>query len=77
MSRYKIEVGYFSSCYCFCKTPGRLPTGYGRESNDCYFRGGTIYNDAASSLVWVEIQVSVGSNDNVMGKSMFDQWLWD
>ena len=77
MSRYKIEVGYFSSCYCFCKTPGRLPTGYGRESNDCYFRGGTIYNDAASSLVWVENHVSLGSNKTAMVNSRFEKWLLD
>ena len=48
-----------------------------RESRDRSFQGGTIYNDAAPSLIWVENQVSLGSNDTVMGKSRFDQWLWD
>jgi hypothetical protein len=57
--------------------PGRLPTGYGQESQDRHFQGGTIYNDAASGLIWVENQVSLGANETVMGKARFEQWLWD
>ena len=68
MSRDKIEVGYFVSI--------DQPTGYGRDSNYCRFQGGTIYNDAASSLVWVENQFYLEINENVMGKSRFEQWLW-
>ena len=69
LSRDKIEVGYFVSTDKFvCKTPGRLPTGYGRESIGRSFQGGTIYNDSTSSLVWVENKVSLGSNETVMGK---------
>jgi len=54
-----------------------LPTGYGRESQDRRFQGGTIYNDAASGLIWVENQISLGANETVMGKARFEQWLWD
>jgi hypothetical protein len=54
-----------------------LPTRYGRESQDHRFQGGTIYNDAASGLIWVENQVSLGANETVMGKAHFEQWLWD
>ncbi len=54
-----------------------MPTGYGRESQDRRFQGGTIYNDAASGLIWVENQVSLGANETVMGKARFEQWLWD
>jgi hypothetical protein len=54
-----------------------LPTGYGRESKDPCFQGGTIYNDSASGLIWVENQVSLGANKTVMGKARFKQWLWD
>jgi len=54
-----------------------LPTGYGRESQDRRFQGGTIYNDAASGLIWVENQVSLGANETVMGMAHFKQWLWD
>ncbi len=28
-------------------------------------------------LIWVENQVSLGANETVMGKSCFEQWLWD
>ncbi len=52
-----------------------MPKGYGPESADRRFQGGTIYNDAASGLIWVENQVSLGANETVMGK--FEQWLWD
>ena len=74
----KIEVGDLVSTDQFvCNTPGSLPTGYGRESSNRSFQGGTIYNDAASSLVWVENQVSLGSNETVMDKSRFEKWRWD
>ena len=78
MSHEKIEVGDFvSTDHCFCKTPGCLPTSYGRESRDCRFQVGTIYNDANSSFIWVENQVSLGRNENVKVKSRFEKWLWD
>jgi len=54
-----------------------LPTGYGRESQDRRFQGGTIYNDAASGLIWDENQVSLGANETVMGKARLEQWMWD
>ncbi len=78
LSRDQYEVGVFVSTDQFiCRTPGRLPKGYGRESADRRFQGGTIYKDAASGLIWVENQVSLGANETVMGKSCFEQWLWD
>jgi hypothetical protein len=53
------------------------PNSYGRESKERRFQGGEIYNDAASSLIWVENQVYLGANETVMGKACFEQWLWD
>ena len=51
ITRDQYEVGDFVSTDQFiCKTPGRLPTGYGQESQDRRFQGSTIYNDAASGL---------------------------
>jgi hypothetical protein len=41
------------------------------------FNGGTIYNDAASGLIWVENQVSLGASETIMGKERFEQWLYD
>ncbi len=49
------ESGFVSTEQFICKTPGRLPTGYGHESQYRHFKGGTnILNDAASVLKWVE-----------------------
>jgi hypothetical protein len=78
ITRDQYNVGDFVSIDQFiCKTPGHLPTRYGRESQDCCFQGGTIFNDAASGLIWVENQVSLGANKMVMGKARFEQWLFD
>jgi hypothetical protein len=67
LSRDQYVVGDFVSTDQFiCWTPGCLPEGYGRESADCRFQGGTIYNDAASGLIWVENQVSLGANETVI-----------
>jgi hypothetical protein len=52
ITRDQYNVGDFVSTDQFiCKTPGRLPTGYGQESQDRRFQGGTIYSDAASGLI--------------------------
>ena len=58
-------------------TPGRLPSGYGREAPSSRFQGGTIYNDAATGIIWVENQASLGANETVLGKERFEQWLWE
>ncbi len=60
-----------------CRTPGRLPSGYGHESRNGRFHGGTIYNDAASRLIWVENQVSLGASETIMGKERFEKWLYN
>ncbi len=77
ITRDQYNVGDLVSTDQFmCKTPRRLRTKYGRESQDCHFQGGTIFNDAASGLIWVENQVSFGANKTVMGKMCFEQWLY-
>ncbi len=60
-----------------CRTPGQLPSGYGHEGGNGRFHGGTIYNDAASGLIWVENQVSLGASETIMDKERFEQWLYD
>jgi hypothetical protein len=78
LSRNRYEVGDFVSTNQFiCKTPGWLPESYGRESKERHFQGGAIYNDAASGLIWVENQFSLGANETVMSMACFKQWLWD
>jgi hypothetical protein len=76
--RDQYNIGDFVSTDQFiCKTPRCLPTGYGRESQGHCFHGGTIFNDAASRLIWVKNQVSLGANKTVTGKACFEQWLYD
>ena len=76
LSRDKYEVGGFMSTNQFVvKTPGRLPSEFGRERHNNRFHVGTIYNDAASGLIWVENQVSLGANKTIVGKAWFEQWL--
>jgi hypothetical protein len=66
----KYEVGDFVSTDQFiCRTPGQLPQGYGRKSANQCFQGGTVYNDAALGLIWVENQVSLGAYETVTGKA--------
>ena len=66
LARDKYEVGdFFSTDQFVLCTPGRLPTRYGRERRHNLFHGGTIYNDAASSLIWVDNQVSLVENETV------------
>ena len=43
------------------KTPGRQLDGYGREGESNRYHVGTIFNDAASGVIWVENQISLGS----------------
>ena len=77
ISHNKLDVENFVSTDQFvCRTPGRLPSGYGREGTNRQFNGG-IYNDAASGLIWVENQVSLGASETIMGKVRFEQWLYD
>ncbi len=60
-----------------CRTPGRLPSGYGHEGCNGRFHSGTIYNNASSGLIWVENQVSLGASETIMGKEHFEQWLYN
>ena len=59
------------------KIPGRLPTGYGQEGPDSTYHGGTIFNDAASGIIHVENQVSMGTGETIASKLRFEQWLYD
>jgi len=78
LSRDQYKPGDLVSADQFVvNTPGRLPTGYGREASSSRFHGGTIYNDAATGIIWVENQVSLGANETVMGKARFEEWLWE
>ena len=57
------------------KTPGRQLDGYGREGEDNRYHGGTIFNDAASGVIWVENQIGLGAGETIMAKEVFEEWL--
>ena len=59
------------------KTPGRLIKGYGRDAAHNCFHGGTIFQGAASNLVRVQPQVSNGAGETVVGRSSFEDWIWN
>ena len=70
----KYQPGDFISMDQFVvKTPGRLEGGYGREGANNRYHGGTIFNDAASGIIWVENQVSLGAGETIMAKETFEQ----
>ena len=54
------------------KTPGCLPTGFGRESITNMFHCGTIFRDAASKYIHVQNQVSLGAGETVNAKVGFE-----
>ena len=77
LAKDKYEPGDFiSTDQYIVRTPGRLLSGYGREALHNCFQGGTIYQDAASKLVRVQNQVSLGTGETTIGKSAFEDWIW-
>ena len=74
LTRDKYNVGDFVSLDQYVvKTPGRLPTGFGRESITNMFHGGTIFRDAASKYIHVQNQVSLGAGETVNAKVGFEE----
>ena len=58
LARGKYKVRDFMSTDQFVvNKPERISSGFGRERHKNRYHGGTIYNDAASGLIWVENQV--------------------
>ena len=55
--------------------PGLWPTEYRLESSYYRFHGFTLYNDATTSIIWVENQVSLLASETVLRKERFEQWL--
>jgi hypothetical protein len=77
LSRDRYETGGFVSADLFVvKTPGRLFSGFGHE-DERDFHGGTIFQDAATGIIWVECQVSLGAGETIMAKIRFEEWLWE
>lgn len=78
LTRNKYKVGDFVLLDQYVvKTPGCLPSGYGRKSITNMFHGGTIFRDAASKYIRVQNQVSLGASETVNAKIGFEEWLWE
>ena len=78
LSRNKYEAGDFVSADQFVvNTPGRLLNGFGKESSREKLHGGTIFQDAATGIIWVECQVLLGAGGTLMSKMPFEEWLWE
>jgi hypothetical protein len=54
--------------------PGRLPDTYGKESNKEKYRGGTIFYDHASGVIFLRHQVSLRAGETVRAKRAFEQF---
>ena len=53
--------------------PGRLFGGYGKEPPEKCCNGGTIFVDAATGLLYPVPQVSLGADETVQAKSLFEE----
>ena len=74
----KYEAGDFvSTDHFIVSTPGRLLEGYGREGKNNRYHGGTIFNDAATGIIWAESQVSLNASETLLSKAWFEQWLME
>ena len=61
LERDKYKVGDLVSADQFLVVfPGELLEGYGHESNNDRYHGGTVFNDAVSGIIWVENQLLLG-----------------
>ena len=67
----KYEVGYFVSEDQLIVTTGCLPIRYVHEVSHPCFHGGTIFQDTATGIIWIENQVLLGAGENVMEKNRF------
>ncbi len=78
LSRDRYEAGDFVSADQFVlNTRGCLLSGFGHENASDKFHGGTIFQDAATSIIWVECQVSLCAGETIMSKLCFEEWLWE
>jgi hypothetical protein len=55
------------------KVTGQLPHMRGKESEQEQYIGGMIYVDEASGFIYAKHQVSLGANETVRGKHLFER----
>ena len=57
--------------------PRRLPHTYGKEKKDDQYNGGTLFIDHASSMVFIQHQVSLRTGEALQAKHKFEQLACD
>ena len=70
--RYFVSVDHFVA-----NTSVWLSTVYVQEPSSYLFHGGTLYNDSATGIIWVENQVSLGASETVLMKERYEKCLWE
>ena len=52
-------------------------SGFGHENACDKLHGGTIFQDTATGIIWIECQVSLGAGEIIMAKVYFEECLWE
>ena len=56
-------------------TPGQQLKGFGCKGDNNRYHDGKIFNNAATGVIWIENQITLGSGDMLIAKKTFEQWL--
>ena len=64
----EVSVDHF-----YCNPLGRLLTSYGKESSDKKYKGGCIFVDHATGVVFVQLQSRLNSHQTLDAKKAFEQ----
>ena len=73
--REDLDPGVKVSCDQYISAmPGRLPDTYGKENAQQKYRGGTIFYDHASGVIFLRHQVSLRAGETVRAKRAFEQF---
>ena len=74
LKKYNLRPGGMISSNQFVSSlPGRLPNTYGKENEKDKYTGGTVFIDEASSMIFVENQVSLGAAEIIRTKHKFER----
>lgn len=76
MNRY--EAGDFVLADQFvANTLGHVLSGFDRGDAHDKFEGGAIFQDAATGIIWVEYQLSLGAGETILAKDQFEELIWE
>ena len=70
--RYDAEAFVLANQF-IVNTPRCLLSGFGCENVHDKLYGGTLFQDAATGIIWVKCQVSLGAGKTIMTKMHFEE----